>query len=31
VIVVKDIIYYLSFTFICVFLTIKSIESEKWK
>ena len=31
VIVVKDITYYLSFTFICVFLTIKSIESEKWK
>lgn len=31
VIVVKDIIYYLSFTFICVFLTIKSVESAKWK
>lgn len=31
VIVIKDIIYYSSFTLICIFLTIKSIESEKWK
>ena len=31
VIVVKDVVYYLSFTFICVFFTIKSVESAKWK
>ncbi len=28
---VKDIIYYVSFTFVCLYATFKSIESSKWR
>lgn len=31
VIVLKDVIYYLSFTAVCLFATFKSIESSKWR
>ncbi len=31
VILVKDVVYYISFTCICLFATFKSIESSKWR
>lgn len=31
IIVLKDVVYYLSFTSVCLFATVKSIESSKWR
>jgi len=31
IIVVKDVVFYLSFTSVCLFATVKSIESSKWR
>ncbi|RKU31364.1 ABC transporter permease [Candidatus Poribacteria bacterium] len=31
IIVLKDVVYYLSFTCVCLFATVKSIESSKWR
>lgn len=31
IIVLKDVVFYLSFTTVCLFSTVKSIESSKWR
>ena len=31
IIVLKDVVFYLSFTGVCLFATVKSIESSKWR
>lgn len=31
IIVLKDVVFYLSFTSVCLFATVKSIESSKWR
>ncbi|MCG9128170.1 ABC transporter permease subunit [Candidatus Poribacteria bacterium] len=31
IIVLKDLVFYLSFTCVCLFATVKSIESSKWR
>lgn len=31
IILLKDVIYYISFTCVCLFATFKSIESSKWR
>ena len=31
VILLKDVVYYVSFTCVCLFATFKSIESSKWR
>lgn len=31
VVKLNDVVYYLSFTFVCLFATVKSVESSKWR